>query len=335
MLYFCEYCNFNSKLKGDYSRHLKTKKHMSNTTNNSVNSNEVSQSITKVSQEGKIGINKYHKSITRGITEVSQSITNQNNEHFCNVCNKKFTKKNNLYRHKKHFCNNNINDLPFFKDKQELVEYVKKELMEEFSTLQSDDNQIINIENKENSNSNSNNNSNNNNNSNSNNINSNNTLNNNNISNNNNINNNITINAFGHEDLTFLKEEDILNVLSQMRNGIPELVRIVHKQENNRNFFIKNFNNNLAVYLNENNELKHIDLEYIISSLINSNIVRYTDYFIEYKDKMSDEMNKKIEQIIDTNMNEDNQYLYKVKVKNTILDYSDANKKALKKIKSK
>lgn len=329
-VYNCKICNFITSLKSNYSRHLKTNKHMSNIGNIGVKSNEVSQSITKVSQEEKIGINKYHKSITRGITEVSQSITNQNNEYSCNVCNKKFTKKNNLYRHKKHFCNNNINDLPFFKDKQELVEYVKKELIEEFSTLQSDDNQIINIENKENGNSNKCTNSNSNNSINSNNINSNNTLN-----NNNNINNNITINAFGHEDLTFLKEEDILNVLSQMRNGIPELVRIIHRQENNRNFFIKNFNNNLAVYLNENNELKHIGLEYIISSLINSNIVRYTDYFTEYKDKMSDEMNKKIEHIIDTNMNEDNQYLYKVKVKNTILDYSDENKKALKKIKSK
>jgi hypothetical protein len=321
---FCNICNISFSQKYNYSRHLKTKKHIENVKKSSVCNTNVTQCNTNVTQ--------CNTNVTQSVTQCNTNVTQHNNfKYICKYCNNSFKSHSSYYRHMKHYCKNKQQELiPYFKDKQELIEYVKKELSNEFlvPAIPSDLNNCNkDITNNSHYNTNTNTNINNTLNST--------TLNNNSMNNNsvtNSVNNNITINAFGHEDLTFLKEEDILNVLSQMRNGVPELVRIIHRQENNRNFFIKNSKKNIGVYLGENNELRHIDTDLMISQLVKVNMDRYSEYFSEYKNKMEQELIEKIDNVIATNMNDDNQYLYNHKVTNTALDYSQANKKALRKI---
>ena len=51
--YYCKWCNFKSKLKSDYQRHLKTKKHFKvsqNIAEFSPKLAEFSQNLAKISQ---------------------------------------------------------------------------------------------------------------------------------------------------------------------------------------------------------------------------------------------------------------------------------------------
>ena len=50
VVYICKYCNFSSKLKGDYNRHLKTKKHMSNVDNSLIPMVETQKDPQKTQQ---------------------------------------------------------------------------------------------------------------------------------------------------------------------------------------------------------------------------------------------------------------------------------------------
>ena len=68
MKYYCVCCNFESNLKGDYSRHLKTKKHLEST-----------KSQQKVNIES---TKSQHKTQSLGAT------------HDCKYCMKKFTRLN-------------------------------------------------------------------------------------------------------------------------------------------------------------------------------------------------------------------------------------------------
>ena len=86
-LYKCELCNVLTNLKSNYNRHLKTSKHINNVKENS-SENENSQIVyTKYTQS----IHKYTQSIHKST-------------HFCDLCNKEFSSKQSMYRHKRLYC---------------------------------------------------------------------------------------------------------------------------------------------------------------------------------------------------------------------------------------
>lgn len=70
-LYKCESCNYSSNIKSHYNKHLKTNKHLLMIQNAGVKKNNIIE---------------------------------------CDICNKIFSSKNSMYRHKKHYCKvkNNI-----------------------------------------------------------------------------------------------------------------------------------------------------------------------------------------------------------------------------------
>ena len=75
-LYICKCCDYKTKIKPHYSRHLNTNKHKKNNTK-SVN----------------IEPKKYHKN-----TNLNES---QNYNFICNYCDKTFSTSSHLSRHKK------------------------------------------------------------------------------------------------------------------------------------------------------------------------------------------------------------------------------------------
>jgi len=97
-LYKCELCNVLTNLKSNYNRHLNTTKHINNVKKMTPKNTENEKVYTKYTQS----IHNYTKSIHK-------------NEHFCDLCDKGFSSKQSMYRHKRLYCkvakeNNNCID---------------------------------------------------------------------------------------------------------------------------------------------------------------------------------------------------------------------------------
>ena len=111
VLYKCDECLFCSKLKGDYNRHLKTKKHITN----------IEKSVIPMvmnTNEHKMNTNE-HKMNTN---EHKMNTTNSENDdkYYCEFCLELFNTKPSKRRHELHYCkeNQNINKLLNEKNKQ-------------------------------------------------------------------------------------------------------------------------------------------------------------------------------------------------------------------------
>jgi len=97
----CDICNKLIKHPKNWIRHCNTKKHIRLAI-------QVSQGITEVSQKVSQSNPEVSQSNPEVSQKVSQSITNSitdTTKHFdCKYCDKTFNKKNNMYRHMKHYC---------------------------------------------------------------------------------------------------------------------------------------------------------------------------------------------------------------------------------------
>ena len=111
VLYKCDECLFCSKLKGDYNRHLKTKKHITNIENSLI-------PMVMNTNEHKMNTNE-HKMNTN---EHKMNTTNSENDdkYYCEFCFELFNTKPSKRRHELHYCkeNQNINKLMNEKNKQ-------------------------------------------------------------------------------------------------------------------------------------------------------------------------------------------------------------------------
>ena len=98
VLYKCDLCNLLTFQKSDFNKHLKTKKHIKNIKENSCKIEESEKVYTKYTQS----IHKYTQSIHKF-------------QHLCDLCDKGFSSKQSMYRHKRMYCkttkeNNNCID---------------------------------------------------------------------------------------------------------------------------------------------------------------------------------------------------------------------------------
>ena len=92
VLYACKTCNFSSKRKSNYLKHIKSHKHLYFFT-----PKENHDVITKSPE------------VTQGNTKVTQNISknlpeNMPKEYSCDFCDKQFSHSNSYYRHMKHYC---------------------------------------------------------------------------------------------------------------------------------------------------------------------------------------------------------------------------------------
>lgn len=88
--YNCEICNFTTKLKSNYTRHLNTKKHNSKIINND---SKVIQSYPKVIHEKKTVIHGYPNVIQKNELKIKKYV--------CKYCSKSFKYASGLSKHKK------------------------------------------------------------------------------------------------------------------------------------------------------------------------------------------------------------------------------------------
>ena len=94
-LYTCEFCQYNSKLLGNYKQHIKTKKHLVN----------INGGIEKCVFLG-VNIQKSPINIQKSPVNIQKSPVNIQ-EYSCDYCDKKFTLFSNMRRHEIHRCKEN------------------------------------------------------------------------------------------------------------------------------------------------------------------------------------------------------------------------------------
>ena len=112
VLYLCECCNFSSNFKGDYNRHLKTKKHLDNIENSLI-------PMVMTTNDHKMTTND-HK------------MTTKNLKYSCDFCDSSFSTKPHKRRHEIHFCKENNS---IIKSKINTLEKEKKKLEKEIGKL--------------------------------------------------------------------------------------------------------------------------------------------------------------------------------------------------------
>ena len=90
----CEICNFSSKQKNDFNRHLKTKKHLNNVKHYEADNEKILANPLK---------NPLNSSFS---PQKSSQISDHKNNKFvnCKYCNKEFTRSDNLNRHIEKSC---------------------------------------------------------------------------------------------------------------------------------------------------------------------------------------------------------------------------------------
>lgn len=238
----------------------------------------------------------------------------------CEFCNKTFTHMNSLYRHKNKRCKKRNTDIDKQKllnliDRDYLIEYVKKEKIIE--SVINKDNNLVNI-NLTSSNTNNQN-----------------IVNVNTITNiqNNNIQNNIiNINPLGQEDISFITEEIRLKILENLYMAVPELIKVVHDRDCNRNFFIKNINKQIMGYVDKDLKIKYDDYKTVIEKIIDNNIDRLHLFYIDLKNKIKPNYQEKLNKVIKLSNDRELNDKYNSNIKYYVLDNSHKNKRLIKDI---
>ena len=214
----------------------------------------------------------------------------KNNDNRCKYCNLEISNKN-MKRHQRTKC-------------EKIPNYKRKLLIEKYNNHKSSKKQLV-IHNNNTTNNNTNN--------------CNNTNNSNNTTNNinngviNKTENNITlkINPLGQEDLSFLTEKDKLEILMKQFMGVPELIKRIHDNPANNNFYLPNVNKKIMAFLNKENKLEYDHYNDICSKIIDENKDRFDDLFHEFKNKVNSRIRNKIRDVVlehDTNMKINEKY---------------------------
>ena len=217
-LYSCELCNFSSKLKGDYTRHTKSKKHRNNLIAQKKDTKEIGLMNTN---EHKMNTNEHKMN-----TAMNTNEHKMNTKPFlCNFCNKTFNTQASKRRHEKRYCHENPDFMDKMitsknskiinlqKDKEELqksnekLEKEKKELYRQVSKLLDKVGDTTNIQ------------------------------------------NNIILNNYGNEDLSHITDSVKTNLLNVPFCAIPKMIEAIHFNDDkpeNKNIVIPNKKENLV-----------------------------------------------------------------------------------------
>ena len=218
VFYECLACNYKTRLKGDYTRHLSTKKHNNNMERKVeyIEKNSYDDS-TKVAQMSTKNIKK-HEKVAQMSTKVAQ---NMDNTIECEYCGKIFKSKPNLRRHIKNYCKyrHNIVQQESIKDKQiEILKEQVNKLMDKVGNTTINNTQVHNkIEKIDN------------------------------IHQQSNIqqNNNVQLNCFGKENLSMLTDDVKQELIKGPYKMMPKLMEMIYfNKEYPENHTMKMVNKN-------------------------------------------------------------------------------------------
>ena len=128
--YICPRCNYTSKIKTIYTRHLRRK----NICLNENSDCDLQSAYIKYNI-----INKIKESIIDPLVNQNNPVVNQNKPLYkCKYCGKKdFSYKQSLSRHEIHRCKKNINNNQEYNNLKELVNLLNDQLLEQKKELKS------------------------------------------------------------------------------------------------------------------------------------------------------------------------------------------------------
>jgi len=223
----------------------------------------------------------------------------------CNFCKKKFKNVRSLYRHKNELRCKKMPD----KDKTQIIQYCNNKTIQKIKTNTS----VFNINqgivqgivnntitnNTRNTN----------------------TRNTNNILNHNvnqTVNNTIEvkINPIGKEDTSFLTKKDKLRILGRIYNSIPELIKTIHDNPVNRNFFLPNTNKNIVACINNANKIEYSDYNQMCQKILQDNVDRLDELFNELEAEVNESIKSRLGRVLQKveNGELDKKYLRDIKL---------------------
>ena len=254
-IYKCIVCKVNTKLKSNYLRHLKTRKHLHNveTINNVGNENEISKKSMKMNtNEHKMNTNKHKMN------------TNEHKKFICEYCEESFKTKPSMRRHQLHYCKNHdstkIKELEL-KNKmlEKNHEKEKKIMYKQIESLLEKVGDTIN-----------------------------NTTNN---TTNNTINQTIVLNNYGNEDLSHITNNILDKLIKgpcEMINNLTKLIHFNGEKPENMNIYIPN-KNQKYIKVFKDNQWYLEEKKSRIPDIVDKNYNILDNYYEENKE---DKLNK-------------------------------------------
>ena len=278
--YICEQCGFYTTRKTDYTRHLATKKHI-------VKCKNIPQYTTNTQ-----------------IYTTNETITKNENicDVICDYCNKSFSHKSALYRHKKLYCKSVKN---MSKDESnesnetfETIETLKNEIMKlSQKCVELEEKQVPQTT----------------------------------VTNNtSNINNgligdiNITLNNYTDTDYDYLTDRDYLRCFNQNNYCVKKMIEAVHFDQTrpeNMNIYISNLRN-AYIMLYKDNKWEVKDRRYYIDDLYEANELVLENFYDEYKTKYPGII-KSFERYLAAK--DDDEYINKIKKEIVMMLYNNRN----------
>jgi division protein CdvB (Snf7/Vps24/ESCRT-III family) len=250
--YFCSHCVYDAKVKGNYEKHLKTKKHQKKLV-------EISQKLAEISPKLAENIlNKKVKKIPQ--QNVQTYLSNPIKILQCKYCNKIFKHHSSLSKHVKYTCKNNKDE-----DLKELARLLNETIKDKDNQLNKMQKQIERLTNKlqiQNIN--------------------------NNITQFNLTNvNNIYLLNYSKTDYSHLTEGDYITCIKDCNHCVKTLIEKVHFNKDkpeNMNIYISSIKGNYVMVYKDNswqiqNKKEHID------DLYNYNEVVLENWYDDYKEK--------------------------------------------------
>ena len=306
-LYSCKTCNFFSYKKYDYTRHLKTKKHLKNISANedlglddekkrkknykkkmSQNEPKRAKNEPKMSQnEPKRAKNEPKRAKNEKNKSKKKVLKSKSSKFVCEYCQKTFSTKPILRRHELHRCkkryDNNLNTIVkrMVKEKETLYKQIEMLIEKAGDTTT-----------------------------------------------NNNITNNIQINGFGSEDTSYITEKMLDGLLIYPGTMVPNLVALTHFNKDhpeNKNLKITNVKSKYVKIYSDGKWILQ-NKEDVIDNIMNSNYIVLDDHYSEKaKNKLEKHKQKEIEKFMQALETEEMEVVKNIKdcIELTILNNSD------------
>ena len=255
--YCCEFCNYSTRYKSDFSKHLKTKKHRGNSEKRIQNENKslpMNQNEPAMNQN-EPAMNQNEPAMNQNEPPMNQQILKKFK---CEFCDERFATNPSKRRHEIHRCKHNPNTFLMVlndKDKQlQKMEEEKKEWFKERNELYKQIDKLISKVG--------------------------NTV----------INNtqNIQLNNYGNEDLSHISNSLKNSLLKIPYGAIPKLIESIHfndKKPENKNILLPNKRDNkLKVFLGD--KWVYMDKNDTIKDLIDSKYMIIDTHYDDVKDNV-------------------------------------------------
>ena len=281
VLYNCVLCNFTTKLRSNYLRHLKSNKHLFNEDKEGI----VSEKEEKVANLAKKGLKKdskrtqndfwQKKKDSKRTQKDSKETQKKLNNFECEYCGIFLKTRPILLRHIRKYCKEKKNmetlylsKIEDYKNLQQDNKNEKDKLYQYIEQLIEKTGDTINIENQTT----------------------------NQLNNQTNTNNTITLNNFGEEDVSHITDKFKIQMLKLPYGGIQQMIEKVHfsdKKPENRNIALTNKRDKIIKVLNKK-KWRYQDKDFVIDELIRKNYTRLDEYYEEFgKLKMTNIHNKR------------------------------------------